>query len=271
MRFSSRLLQGVTIGIRNWNHEYLLGRSINSALRAVADLQQHGVPAEVLIIDDGSRDGSSTLIRQLEALYFERGLRAYLNKTRSGSRSTMLLYLAMGARYKYLFILDADDELIPSSLLTLYKAISMTSAAIVYGNIIRVKSITDGEQDEIEFFSNRGYQDSIFHVNHICATSLVDLSQIIDVGGYTDEIYHEDWEMLLHLGTIGRLVVFVPVVVAYYYDLPSSAVRGEHEGIYSKAKRIYDQLGIRENHLLRTRHLIFHPDVGYLTDTEHLR
>ena len=59
---------GVTIAIPNWNHEVLLPRSVLSALRTVAILREQGVPAEVLVIDDFSRDGSLTLLRQLEAL-----------------------------------------------------------------------------------------------------------------------------------------------------------------------------------------------------------
>ena len=66
---------GVTIAIPNWNHEILLPRSIASALRAVDLLRNEGVPAEVLVIDDASRDGSQTLLRQLEALYSKAGLR----------------------------------------------------------------------------------------------------------------------------------------------------------------------------------------------------
>ena len=54
---------GVTIAIPNWNHEILLPRSIASALRAVDLLRNEGVPAEVLVIDDASRDGSQTLLR----------------------------------------------------------------------------------------------------------------------------------------------------------------------------------------------------------------
>jgi glycosyltransferase involved in cell wall biosynthesis len=264
VRPSNKFPQGITIGIRNWNHEYLLGRSVGSALRAVADLKRHSVPAEVLVIDDGSRDGSSTLLRQLEALYFENSLRVYLSRTNSSSMGETFIRLTTYARYRYLFILDADDELIPSSLHLLYRAILQTGAAIAYGNIIRIEDAVSDGQDGTWLFSNQSYQDSLWHENYICATSLVDLYQVIDAGNYSD-LLHRDWEMLLHLGAVGRLVIFVPVTTAYYYNLPNSSVKLSSKSVVEKqAERIYNQLGIRINHLLKTRHLVFHPDIGYL-------
>src|SRR5947208_1489327 len=66
---------GVTIPIPNWNHEILLPRSISSAMRAMQLLREQGMPAEVMVVDDYSRDGSPTLLRQLEALYYKDGFR----------------------------------------------------------------------------------------------------------------------------------------------------------------------------------------------------
>src|SRR5687768_16903497 len=66
---------GVTVAIPNWNHELLLARSVGSALRAVRLLRLRGVPGEVLVVDDASRDGSLVLLRQMEALHYGDGLR----------------------------------------------------------------------------------------------------------------------------------------------------------------------------------------------------
>src|SRR5688572_28364497 len=51
---------GMTIAIPNWNHELVLPRSVASALDGVGQLARHDVRAEVLVIDDASRDGSLT-------------------------------------------------------------------------------------------------------------------------------------------------------------------------------------------------------------------
>jgi glycosyltransferase involved in cell wall biosynthesis len=92
--------EGITIAIPNWNHELLLGRSIGSALRAVAALRERDIPAEILAIDDRSHDGSITLLRQLEALYFEQGLRVHLKPHNGGLADTRNLALHQ-AHYRY--------------------------------------------------------------------------------------------------------------------------------------------------------------------------
>ena len=79
---------GVTIVIPNWNHEVLLPRAISSALRSMDVLRKQGVAAEVLVIDDCSRDGSVTLLHQLEALYYKDGLRCLAFGTNAGLPSS---------------------------------------------------------------------------------------------------------------------------------------------------------------------------------------
>ena len=125
---------GVTIAIPNWNHEILLPRSIASALRAVDLLRNEGVPAEVLVIDDGSRDGPRRC-SQLEALYSKDGLRRLcfgVNAGLAASRNQTLNH----ARYRYLAFLDADNELIPENLPLFLETLQQTQAAVAYGNLL---------------------------------------------------------------------------------------------------------------------------------------
>ena len=126
---------GVTIAIPNWNHEILLPRSIASALRAVDLLRNEGVPAEVLVIDDASRDGSQTLLRQLEALYSKDGLRCLCFGVNAGSAASRNQTLNH-ARYRYLAFLDADNELIPENLPLFLETLQQTQAAVAYGNLL---------------------------------------------------------------------------------------------------------------------------------------
>src|SRR5437660_1438594 len=122
---------GVTIAIPNWNHEILLPRAITSALRAVAILRERGMPAEVLVIDECSRDGSLTLLRQLEALHYRDGLRC-LSFASTASLATSRNEAAHHARYRYLAFLDADNELIPENLPIFLETLQQTRAAAVY-------------------------------------------------------------------------------------------------------------------------------------------
>jgi glycosyltransferase involved in cell wall biosynthesis len=256
--------KGVTIAIPNWNHEYLLGRSVGSALRAVALLKEQHVSAEVLVIDDFSRDGSVTLLRQLEALYFEQGLRIKLKPHNSGlvgARSTAL----QEARYRYMLFLDADDEVLPENLHIFYRTICETGAALVYGNLLYLNP--QGQPQD--FFSAESFQPRLFEDNYISAFALIDTLQVLETDAYFSE--HdllEDWFRNAHLAANGRLVVFVPVEIGYYYALSNSLIVGRSSETEARqrarAKRVFDQLGIRQENLLRTKHLRYHPELGFI-------
>ena len=118
---------GVTIAIPNWNHESVLPRSIRSGLQAVQYLRGEGVAAEVVVLDDQSRDGSLTLLRQLEALYYPRGLRVFA-RVHNGGLPAARNQLLAHATYRYVAFMDADNELVPQNLFQFYRAIVDTRA-----------------------------------------------------------------------------------------------------------------------------------------------
>src|SRR5262249_40222991 len=149
---------GVTIAIPNWNHEIVLPRSIASALRAVDRLRDEGIPAEVLVIDECSRDGSLTLLRQLEALYYKNGFR-YLTFGITASLAARRNAALRHARYRYLAFLDADNELIPENLPLFVETLEQTRAAVAYGNLL-VRSPTANHAHFV--LSNESIQKRIF-------------------------------------------------------------------------------------------------------------
>jgi glycosyltransferase involved in cell wall biosynthesis len=258
---------GVTVVIPNWNHEYFLPRSIHSALKAIQALGNAGVPGEVLVIDDDSRDGSLTLLRQLEALYYDQGLRVLALSENIGlprARNRAL----HEAHYRYLIYLDADNELLWQNMPLFYKAIQQTHAAVVYGNLLHQEY---AEGNAVRVSNNQSFRPQIFSENYIDACALYDRAQIFDVGGYASHPNlhgYEDWELFLHLAANGRLLVFVPLVFGTYYVNPGSMLDEireleTYQHCRAYIQRIYDQIGLRQRHLINTRHLRFHPDIGY--------
>lgn len=254
---------GIAIAIPNWNHELVLPRSIGSALQAVSLLRQRGVAAEVIVIDDASRDGSLTLLRQLEALHFRDGLRILALANNVGLPAVRNLALQQ-ARYRHIVFMDADNELVPENLHHFYRAILQTRAAAVYGNLLSRRSNHD-----VVIISNESVQEKIFDENYVDAFALFDRVQVSDVGGYASGENvkgREDWELYLHLAAAGRKIVFVPMVFGYYHDLPNSMIKHVAHGPESVThfRRVFNQLGARTRLPLNTRHLRYHPDVGYL-------
>jgi glycosyltransferase involved in cell wall biosynthesis len=254
---------GVTIAIPNWNHELLLPRSIDSALRSLAVLRQEGVAGEVFVVDDGSRDGSRPLLRQLEAMYYREGLRVLFLPSNQGLARARNQGLA-NARYPYVVLMDADNEIIPENLPYFLRALRQTNAAAVYGTLL-YRTVTS--QCAYHVTSNESFQSVQFERDNINAFALFDRDQLRDVGGCDDSgTIQEDAELCLHLAAQGRRLVFVPMVFGYYYILPGS-MRGtpsEDGPAKRQRQRMYNQVSARRHLPLNTERLRYHPATGYL-------
>lgn len=258
---------GVTIVIPNWNHEVFLPRSIASALRGVEALGREGVPAEVIVVDDQSRDGSTALLRQLEAIGRDRGLRL-LAKGRNGGLAAARNLGLSEARHRHVVFMDADNELVAENLGLFRRALRETGAAAAFGNLLLREQDAPAAWGAV---SNRSFQPAIFggNCNYIDAFSMIDRVQIADAGRYDPSCAaHEDYELWLHLASTGRRLVFVPAVFGYYYMVPNSMINREHEeqnfAVHRRLKRMYDQVGARSGLPLETNCLRYHPDLGYL-------
>lgn len=255
---------GVTIAIPNWNHEYVLPRSVGSALRAVRSLRETGVDAEVLVVDDRSRDGSTTLLRQAEALYAADGLRVLALRRNVGLPTVRNVALCE-ASYAGVVFMDADNELVPENLVQFHRSMTATGAAVVYGNLLCRKA---GGRTEV--LSNESVQDRVLEANYIDAFALFDRHQVLDAGGFLDAAEveaREDWEAYLHLAASGAKIVFVPLVFGVYHELPGSMIdesRQDHAAQQKYLQRVYDQLSVRPRMPLNARHLRYHPETGYL-------
>lgn len=251
-----RVQDGVTIAILNRNHELLLPRAIDSAFQALARLRDGAVPGEILVLDDGSRDGSPILLRQLETLYYREGLRVLSLAEHDGVPAGRNLAL-VHARHRCIAFVDANNELIPENLPSFLRALEETEAAVVYGNVL-VR--TPGSRCAMNLLSNESVQFKLFAGNYIDTFSLVDRCQLLDLGGYeSNDRVQPDQEMWLHLAVNGRKIVFVPLAFGYHYVLPGSSA-AEPE---SRSRPIYNPLQARA-HLPMNSHLLrFHPAMGY--------
>ncbi|SRR5579884_1325748 len=254
--------RGVTVAIPNWNHELLLARSISSALAACRILRSEGIAAETLVIDDCSRDGSLTLLRQLEALYYKEGLRVLARTTNGGLAAARNLALEQ-ARHRYIVFMDADNELLPETMPLFHRALVDTGAAMAYGNLI-VSQVTSGNPCGI--LNNEAFQHRMFQGNYIDAFVMVDRLQLLDANCFSSSIPAlEDYEMWLHLACNGRRLIFVPLVFGYYYLMPNSMiVQEDNKKSQARVKRVFDQAGVRAYLPLPSLNLRYHPATGYV-------
>lgn len=254
---------GLTIFIPNWNHRSFLPRSLHSALQAIDHLKAEGFSAEILVVDDASRDGSQKLVRTVQAQYNEPRLRMIAMPQNYGQARLSNIAL-QASRFKYVCRMDADNELLPQNLSLFLRSAKQTSAAMVYGNLIDKRN-----REVVGIRSNMAATLRLLRANYIDAFAILDAEKLIKLGGLTrDHPYSpDDWEIVLHLIAEEQLLVLVPAVMGYYHLNALSASQElpiSREG-RATLQRIYAQTGMREWDALRVGR-IHHPDVGFIDE-----
>jgi glycosyltransferase involved in cell wall biosynthesis len=100
--------RGVSVIIPAYNYVQFLERAVRSAFA-----QQYR-PIEVIVVDDGSTDGTPTLCSQLQAEFSELRYIRQANAGLSAARNTGIA----SATLPFVAFLDADDEWLPDMLAT---------------------------------------------------------------------------------------------------------------------------------------------------------
>lgn len=113
--------------IPSYNHVDFLRQAVESAL--LQDPEQ----VEVLLLDDGSSDGTSQLLRELEGLP---GLR--IERQENAGAANTLNRLLKEARGRYCAILNSDDVYRPGRLLRLAEMLEKNPGAIIATSWIRI-------------------------------------------------------------------------------------------------------------------------------------
>jgi len=135
-------------------------------------------------------------------------------------------------------ILDADNEVVPDSLVLLHRAAMDTQATLLYGNLVAYEA-----NQPVELISSDVVHEGLLDVNYIDAFCMFDADAVVALGGYTTDAYarsHEDWDLVLHLVAEGQRLVFVPVILGSYYKEPSSMIKTTAFD-HSRVHRVYNQ------------------------------
>jgi succinoglycan biosynthesis protein ExoO len=229
-------------------------------------LEEAGFSAELIVIDDASRDGSQKLLRTVQMLYDEPRLKTLFLQQNLGQSRLRNLALQI-SQFRYICLMDADNALIPENLALFLKSIIETEATLVYGNLIDKQGETI-----VGLRSNEMATMRLSVGNYIDTFSVVDAKKLLRLGGY---ISHpqiqglEDWEMILHLVAEEEKIIFVPTVMGYYHINPLSmnleARTTDAEGTAALLQRMFAQGGTREWDTIQAGR-IYHPAVGFIDE-----
>ena len=206
----------ISIIITLYNYE----RYIRDCVRSVEEAEIAGIPGglEILIINDASTDRSLAHAQEAQrdsAL----PIRIVEKNFNTGLADARNLGLRL-ARARYAFIMDADNLVSPRALEQLCEAITASGAAAAYSILCRFRGRPNNGIGLLSYFD----WDPRMLVEHpyIDAMALFDRQQLLDLGGYDNELFKigwfgwEDYELWLRMAAAHLKAVFLPNILCLY-------------------------------------------------------
>ena len=196
-----------------YNKEKCIARTINSVL------SQSYTNFEIVIVDDGSTDNSAAIVKTIT------DSRIRLFQKENGGVSSARNYGIEKALGKWIFFIDADDILLPSSLEKLYKVFisSESKMDIIAGNYARVT------QNTTDIYCSRTYSGLVrekdkykyFFLNKfaMCPGSTLINKNLLRNIRYNERFCrYEDLDFMLRLMHNATICVIPDILFEYCLD-----------------------------------------------------
>jgi glycosyltransferase involved in cell wall biosynthesis len=229
-----------SVVITSYNQREFIKQAVDSALSL-----RHN-PAEIIVVDDGSRDGSQDILRQ-----YGDAIRLVCREINQGACAARNCGAALAAG-EYLVFLDGDDTFLPWALDVYERIVQVKKPKMILGSMWWFKGMLPGLQPgdtphEIRIVE---YQDFLRKDRGatISASALViDRQSFEGARGWSSDIWPmEDHDFTLRLGDCGRAIqilgpptIFhrshatntakhVPPIIRSLYEI----IHNEHAGEY---------------------------------------
>jgi hypothetical protein len=186
---------------------------VRGALDSLAETRL--IDIEAIVVDDGSSDGSGEAVRE----WIERrpGLPAVLvrhpvNRGLPNARNTGIEF----ARGEYVFILDADNQVMPQAIARLAATLD-EHADVAFAYCISQLFDWEGPRGLVSFFPWQ--PERLRQGNYIDAMALLRRDVVRSLGGYdTDRRMHgwEDYELWCRMAESGHRGLLVPEILCRY-------------------------------------------------------
>jgi len=232
----------VSVIILTWNSEKYIGNCINSVF---IDAGFSGIKIEVIVVDNGSNDGTIEILEKLQKKYYK-DLEVLKLRKNYGTTISRNMGIRKSAG-KYIFILDSDTEVQPGTMAKLIKTIEseknvgIAAPRLVYADGSIQPSCKKFPTAKIKFFKTLPFNkfheiakkeelydpkvylsdfDKIINVDYcISAAWMVNRKTIEDVGLFDENIFYapEDVDYCLRTWLKGWKVVYDPKAKAIHY------------------------------------------------------
>lgn len=196
----------VSVIVPAYNEEKVIEKTINALQKSRYD------NFEILVVDDGSKDGTADIVRRLAD---GNGRLRLIQKANGGKASA--LNLGFGeARGEYVITIDADTIVLPDTIEHLTAPFEDGTVDAVCGNVKvgNINNIITGFQ-AVEYITTQNYDRRAFDsLNCISvvpgATGAWRKSKVIEAGGYSDITLTEDADLTLTMLEKGARIVYAP-------------------------------------------------------------
>lgn len=191
----------VSVVIPCYNHENFVQDSIQS----VIDQDYENI--ELIIIDDGSQDGSVIKIQKMVESCKERFIRFEFRSRANVGLSATLNEALEWCEGKYFSPIASDDQMLNYKTSMQVKYLEKHNGSVaVFGAV----QLIDENDQKLEKIASKArsysFEDIIMHRHNLLApTQMIRKKTIKDVGGYNANLFIEDWYMWLLLSREGEI------------------------------------------------------------------
>jgi cellulose synthase/poly-beta-1,6-N-acetylglucosamine synthase-like glycosyltransferase len=206
-------LPPVSVVVPAYNEATVIGRAIDSLLRLDYPLY------EVIVVDDGSGDGTLAIAGAKEGLH--EGVEVRVFSKPNGGKATALNLGIHNARYPFILCMDADSIVEPQLLRTSVPHFRDPSVGAVAGNVkVENRHGLLTRLQALEYIEGlnmpRRAQGFIAAVNIVPGpVGVFRREALTDVGDYDTDTFAEDADLTLKLITEGWKIVYEDQAIAW--------------------------------------------------------
>lgn len=212
----------VTIGIPVYNVEKYIRRSIESVLA------QTFASIEFIIIDDCGTDSSIAIVQDYQKTH-PRGKDIRIvrqpHNMGIGAGRNLIVDQAQG---RYVYFMDADDEILPETIALLYDKAQQHKAQLVYASYERIEEYgeevkrVEKKYPAMQFAADDEFATYAYQKYEVMAAMIWNI--LIDIDVYRKNClrhklvnYWEDFSFTMDLPTYVSRVVLLPDITYHYY------------------------------------------------------
>lgn len=244
-----------------FNHASFLTRAVESAVR-------DPLVSEVLLVDDGSRDGSDRIIRRLCTAYSGRVRDIGDGRRTNRGAHARLNELVAAATNEWVAVLNSDDAFTPSRFKVMHRALRDRGVDFVSGWLLvmdecgrvfgRKRGWLDpeypfpeslrpqrvGKAAPVEAAADSdAFLGRLFNQNFIATTSNMAFTRAAweRVGGFRSYRYCHDWDFAIRMAMTTR-VSWCPQYLTIYRIHRSNTIAESADAVRAEVRRMFDQL-----------------------------